>query len=69
MCSVYEQTWKFTITGWPHLTIIHKLMFIIVPINEDVISIKSILKFLRQVSFLLHHPQGAYNLCQIPEGG
>ena len=39
------------------------LMFIIIPTNAHVSSIKFILKLLRHVSVFLHHLQGAYKSC------
>jgi len=40
-------------------------MFISIPTNAHRSSIKLILKLLRHVSVLLHHPQGAYRFCQL----
>ena len=40
-------------------------MFIIIPTNAHVSSIKLILKLLWHVSVFLHHPQGAYKLFQL----
>jgi hypothetical protein len=55
---------------WPkHVAAIYncysKLMFIIIPTNAQINSIKLILKLLRHVSVFLHHPQGVYKFCQL----
>ena len=41
------------------------MFIIIVPTNAHVISIRLILQLLRYVSVFVHHPQGAYKLCQL----
>jgi len=38
-------------------------MFIIIPTNAHLSSVKLILKLLRHVSVLIHHLQGVYKLC------
>ena len=40
-------------------------MFIIILTDAHVSIIKLTLKLLRHVSVLVHHPQGAHNLCQL----
>ena len=41
------------------------IIIIIMPTNARVNSIKLILKLLRHVSVLIHHPQGDHKLCQL----
>jgi len=40
-------------------------VFIIIPTNAHISSIKLILKLLWHVLVLIHHLQGVFNLCQL----